>query len=301
MTTLDKQQTSSATPKKSRDQKQKAAVASRAAAREYLAHRGSGILVLPAPDFGTLNADGLISYENSKKPLPVTIDVSALGLDPIGDVVDVHMRGRGATGWGARLYRIRFDRPGDPSPDDPIVVDLPVSRLTPGEHEVGYIVLEGQVTPTESFPAPLTVDHTPPYDRVHPPAPTLPDYVVSVGEINKQVIDDNPGGLVCTFPDYPANGRQPTDRISAYFAPYPSSQLSDPIDTSPVTDALTFTLRWEDLDLRVGGGIICFTLSQTLRAIAVKTLPLHLSPSKWSGTQFRSLRKLTWRRSRRMG
>lgn len=257
MTTLDKQQAGHATPKKSRDQKQKAAVASRAAVREYLNHRGSGILALPKLTFAQLDSSGLISYENSKKPLPVTIDVSALGLAS-RDVVDVHMRGRDVGSWGPRLYRIRFDRPTDPSPDDPIVVDIPVSRLTPGDHELGYIVIEYPDTPAESDPAPLTVDHTPPFDRVHPPAPTLPDYVVTVGEINKQVIDDNPDGLVCTFPDYAANGRQPTDSIAVYFARYPSSQLSNPIDTFPVTDALTFTLRWEDLNLLVGGSYYLF-------------------------------------------
>ncbi|MEW5715921.1 hypothetical protein AB1462_26640 [Pseudomonas sp. SB113] len=259
MTTLTNQQAvGKKKPGKTVAQKQKAALASRAAARAYRAERGAGILVLEAPKFDTLNANGLISYANSKKPLPITIDVSGLDLDPLSDYVDIHKRGRGVTGWGARLYRITFNRPGDPSPDDPIVRELPVSRLTPGEHEVGYIVWEGGVTPTESFPALLEVDHEPPYDRNHPPAPELPDFVISAGEINRQVIDANPDGLVCTYSDYPENGRKPGDRIVVYFARYPSSQLSNPIDTFPVTDELSFTLEWDDLDLNAGGQYYLF-------------------------------------------
>ena len=261
MTTLTNQQAvGKKKPGKTVEQKQKAALASRAAALKYRAERGAGVLVLDPPLFDRLNANGLISYDNSKKPLPITIDVSALGLDPAGDVVDVHMRGRGVTGWGARLYRITFNRPGDPSPDDPIVRELPVSRLTPGEHEVGYIVWEGGVTPTESDPALLEVDHEPPYGRNHPPAPVLPGFVISAGEINQQVIDANPGGLECTYPDYPASGRKPGDRIAVYFAPYSSSQLSEPIDTVPVNDALSFTLDWGDLNLSVGGQYYLFCI-----------------------------------------
>ena len=238
----------SAKPVKSRAQKQKAALASRAATRAYLANRRSAILVLPKPEFDTLNAEGLVSRADSKKPLPITVDVSSLGLDPAaGDVVDIHMRGRGVSGWGTRLYRINSGF------DDPIVRDLPVSRLTPGEHEVGYIVLEGMTTPTESFPAPLKIDHTKPFDEAHPPAPNLPGFVVAAGEINKKVIDDNPDGMVCTYSYSAADGRETTDRVLVYFSTYTSSHLSDPIDSFPVNAASDFTLEWDDLNLTEGG------------------------------------------------
>ncbi|WP_053135132.1 hypothetical protein [Pseudomonas sp. MIACH] len=280
MTTLTNQQAVGKKKSgKTAAQKQKAALASRAAARKYRAERGAGILVLDAPEFDTLNANGLISYDNSRKPLPITIDVSGLGLNPAEDFVDVHMRGRGVTGWGARLYRITFNRPGDPSPDDPIVRDLPVSRLTPGEHEVGYIVWEGESTPTESDPALLEVDHEPPYGREYPLAPVLPDFVISAGEINQQVIDANPDGLVCTYPDYPAKGRKPDDSIAVYFGRYSSSQLyAEPIDTFPVTDALSFTLEWDQLDFSKGGDYYLFCVYTDLAENSSRdSTPAHVS------------------------
>lgn len=259
MTTLTNQQAvGKKKPRKTAAQKQQAALASRAAAREYRAKRGAGILVLDKPRFDTLNDNGLITHDNSRKPLPITIDVSALGLKPDEDFVEIHMRGRGVTGWGPYLYKITFNRTGDPSPNDPIVRDLPVSRMTPGEHEVGYKVWEGGDTPTESVPALLEVDHEPPYGREHPEPAVLPDFVISAGEINQQVIDNNPGGLVCTYPDYAARGRKPEDQISVYFATYPSSQLASCIDTFSVDDDLSFTLEWEDLDLSEGGKYYLF-------------------------------------------
>ncbi|WP_073525121.1 hypothetical protein [Pseudomonas fluorescens] len=237
--------------------KQKAAIASRKANKELLSQRRAGVRAMPLPTFDTLNSDGLITKEASKKPLTVTFDIVQFavdhGLEPTITRLAVHMRGKGATNWGAPMYIVDFN-PGSPDhqPIDAVFTrDIPAVRLVEGEHEVGYVIHEGNDQSPLLVGAPLEVDLTPPEDPRHPAAPSFPDYLASKGEITEQDVDDHPDGMVCTFPDYPS--RRAGDDIEVFFSPDFSSQLSEPVDTFPVDDSLSFILPWDLIIGNKGG------------------------------------------------
>lgn len=240
--------------------KQQAAIESRKANKELMSQRRKGVLALPLPTFSALNAEGLISAVNSKKALPVTFNIAQFAedndLDPAITHLDVHIRGKGATQWGAALYIVRFRTPENPTfppIDQPFIRDIPVARLTEGSHEIGYIIYEDRDATPLLTGAPLEVDHTPPYHPNYPLAPLFPDYLSLAGEITERDIADHPEGMECTFPDYPSSFRS-GDRIEVFFAPDFSSQLSDSIDTFPVVaGALSFTLPWSRLVGNQGG------------------------------------------------
>lgn len=270
--------------------KQQAAIDSRAANKTLMSQRKAGVLSLPLPTFDSLNANGLISYENSKKPLPVTFDISELAeeegwdLDATGIRLDVHMRGRGASQWGAAMYVVQFQttlNPTFPPITAPFIRDIPVSRMTEGEHEVGYILYEGS-SPTPLLDgAPLEVDLTAPEHPKHPQAPVFPAYLSS-GKITQQDVDDHPEGLECTYPDYAT--RKGGDRIAVYFSPDFSSQLSEELDTFPVDDDLGFTLDWDLIKDNLGGQNYLFYVLIDLAGIPSKDstparITLELTPA----------------------
>lgn len=232
------------------NKKQQAAVASREANRAYLSGRKGGILNLTLPDFDSLNADGLIPYQEPRLPLRVSYDLSDLAaggdVDPATVYITTNIRGKGATQWGPAIHVVTFANPASPTYADitaPFFRDIPASLLTQGEHEVGYIIWEGPSSPTPLLAgAPLEIDETPPYGRNYPPVPVYPSYLAD--EITETDIAGNAGGMVCTFPAYPAS-RKPGDSIEVYFSEDFSSQLSTPALTVPVTDGLTFTVPWD--------------------------------------------------------
>ena len=238
--------------------KQKAAIASRKANKELLSQRRAGVLAMPLPTFDALNEDGLITKEASKKPLPVTFDIVEFaadeGFDPELSKLAVHMRGRGATNWGAPMYIVEFDPrlPSHQPIDQPFTRDIPAARLVEGQHEVGYIFYEDDSPSQLLVGTPLEIDLTPPEDPRHPAAPSFPDYLASKGEITEQDEEEHPEGMVCTFADYPIS-RRAGDRIEVFFSPDFSSQLSEPLDTFPVEDSLSFTLPWDLITGNKGG------------------------------------------------
>ena len=238
--------------------KQKAAIASRKANKELLCQRRAGVLAMPLPTFDALNNDGLITKEASKKPLTVTFDIGQFagdeGIDPAITRLAVHMRGKGATNWGAPMHMVDFNTasPVHEPIDQPFTRDIPAARLVEGEHEVGYVIHEGNSQTGLLRGAPLEVDLTPPEDPRHPAAPLFPAYLESKGEITEQDVEDHPAGMECTFRDYPIS-RRAGDDIEVFFSSEFSSQLSEPIDTFPVDDSLSFTLPWNLITGNKGG------------------------------------------------
>lgn len=242
--------------------KQKAAIASRKANQELLSQRRgrAGALALKLPTFESLDENGLITKEASKKPLPVTFDISEYvaeeGLDPAIVRLDVHMRGRGASQWGAAIHAVLFRssvNPGLDFPliDQPFIRDIPPSWLNEGEYEVGYILYEEDSRTPLLRGAPLEVDLTEPEHPINPKAPSLPDYLEAKGEITEQDIQDHTEGMVCTYPNYAS--RRAGDNIQFYFSPDFSSQLSEPLDMVAVDDSLSFTVDWEQIIGNQGG------------------------------------------------
>lgn len=232
--------------------KQQAAVDSREANRVYLSGRKAGVLRLKLPEFDSLNSEGLIPIANPRQPLPVSYDLSELAangdVDPATVFITTNIRGKGATSWGEGIHIVTFANPAATTYADisaPFVRHIPVSALTQGQHEVGYVIWEDRDSPSPlQVGAPLDVDDTPPYGPDHPPKPAYPDYVSDKGEITETDIAENPGGMVCTFPAYPAH-RKPGDMIEVYFSEYTSAHIATKALDVPVTDALTFTLPWD--------------------------------------------------------
>ncbi|WP_439855346.1 hypothetical protein [Pseudomonas yamanorum] len=247
--------------------KQQAALASRKLNREYVSKYGGGIFEFEAPEFDSLNDQGLIPAAASRRNLPVTFEAPTLDEDVGPDVVhrlELVMRDKGVTNWGPPLYTMRYGAPGGVSPGDLILRNIPPSRLNEGRYEIAYIFYEDD-NPSLSDIAPLEVDLTAPYKfnlnddeehDIHPFAPLLPADLGS--EIDEQYVDEHDEGLVCTFPNYVNYGRAEGDTITVYFSEYSSSQLATPIDTVPVEDSLEFVIPWDRIEVLEAGAYYLF-------------------------------------------
>jgi hypothetical protein len=244
--------------------KQQAALASRKVNREYFSKYGGGIFEFEAPEFSSLNDQGLIPAAASRRNLPVTFVAPTIEVPELPARLELVMRDRGVTNWGAPLYTLRYTGPGAVRPGDNIVRDIPASRLNEGRYEIAYFFYEGD-SPTLSNIAPLEVDLTAPYKfnvdddeehDIHPFAPLLP---TDLGpEIDELYVDEHDEGLVCTYPNYENYGRADGDTITVYFSEYSSSQLATPIDTVPVEDSLEFVIPWDRIEVLEAGAYYLF-------------------------------------------
>lgn len=244
--------------------KQQAALASRKVNREYFSRRGGGVFEFEAPEFSSLNEEGLILAVASRRNLPVTFVAPTLEVPPEQARLELVMRDKGVTNWGAPLYTLRYSGVGAISPGDILLRNIPPSRLNEGKYEVAFILYEVNL-PTQSDIAPLEVDLTAPYkfnandDEEHDIHPLAPSYPADLGpEIDEQYVADHDEGLVCTYPNYVDYGRADGDTITVYFSEYSSSQLSTPIETVLVEDSLEFTIPWDQIEILLGGSYFLF-------------------------------------------
>jgi hypothetical protein len=250
--------------------KQQAALASRKLNREYVSKYGGGIFEFEAPEFSSLNDQGLILAAASRKDLPVTFVAPSLEVPPAQARLELLMRDKGVTNWGAPLYTLRYSGTGAINAGDIIVRDIPASRLNEGKYEIAFILYEVNL-PTQSDIAPLEVDLTAPYKfnvddneehDIHPLAPLLP---ADLGpEIDELYVEEHDEGLVCTYPNYETYGRADGDTITVYFSKYSSSLLATEIDTVPVEDSLEFVIPWDRIEVLEAGTYYLFYILKDL-------------------------------------
>jgi len=250
--------------------KQQAALASRKLNREYVSKYGGGIFEFEAPEFSSLNDQGLILAAASRKDLPVTFVAPSLEVPPAEARLELVMRDKGVTNWAPSLYTLRYSGAGAINAGDIIVRNIPSSRLSQGKYEIAYILYEDKL-PTLSGIAPLEVDLTAPYKfnvdddeehDIHPFAPLLP---ADLGpEIDELYVEEHDEGLVCTYPNYEDYGRADGDTITVYFSKYSSSLLATEIDTVPVEDSLEFVIPWDRIEVLEAGTYYLFYILKDL-------------------------------------
>lgn len=264
--------------------KQEAAIASRKVNKKIFSKRGGGIFEFEAPEFTSLNSDGLITLIASRADLPVTFTAPTLEVPPANALLEFVMRDKGVTNWGPALYTFRYFGTGAINGGDTITRNIPRSRLNEGQYEIAYILYEFTV-PTPSEIAPLEVDVTAPYkfnfndDGEHDIPPQQPSLPADLGEeIDEQYVDAHVGGLACTFPNYVNYGRKDGDTIRAYFSQYTSEWSSTPIGPFPVTNNLEFVIPWANIEVLVAGIYnVFYTLTDLAGNKSRESIPIPVS------------------------
>ena len=131
----------------------------------------------------------------------------------------------------------------------PMKVQVPMTALSPGVerpadgiYHLRYRIKQPNEQETASLPVPLIVDTTPPGKHLEPAQMTL-----NAAELTQQFIEENPGGLIGTLPDY--EDWKPGDKVAFYWigTPLPDPEdLPDPIGyvdvASAVNNSVTFPL-----------------------------------------------------------
>lgn len=103
----------------------------------------------------------------------------------------------------------------------PMTINVPLANLVPGLQKPGdgpyrlrYRVMQPNGQETLSTPFPLIVDTTPPWQHIEPGPMILPAV-----QLTQDFIDNNPGGLIGTLPDY--GDWQLGDKVAFYWVTSP--------------------------------------------------------------------------------
>jgi hypothetical protein len=130
-----------------------------------------------------------------------------------------------------------------PVADDtfPMLIKIPLGNLVPGfekprdgPYRLRYRVVQMNGQETVSSPFPLIVDTTPPLGHLEPQSMTL-----TTVQLTQDFIDNNPGGLTGTLPDY--DDWQVGDKVAFYWVTSPLPEdpddLPSAVDVIPVSAA----------------------------------------------------------------